>query len=610
MEISEDQLPSPNAYYYNHTYKIPYNFGGGWPWAAGAQQWTGEGTDIFRTWPEWGAMTDSTNYKSGATLAEGLSLASVEMIRYSKKPLVLRKVNYYVMNGKVDGSKQQTGGGFLKLVSSKEFTYTLQDLETYPSIMVKNIAPPRSAGYNRHAILLSTITNKGTSAVVNVTKLVYTVMTSPQSSIKVGNSGTDSIMAYNGGSKFTILTSVTDHLSKETRIAYYPLENDGSVPSISPNAAVDLGSSTFQYSPDWEQRNPFNNAVNPSLITAGPQVTGLYYLVVKEIKTYTDATHFTTVSYTYASGGVNNALIQRSKVYFPLDNSNEADYSDRKHDVFKGNERTLGFDITTETKTNSIGGGNITLTTKYYHYGDNVGTSSPKEIYENGHLFGKLYKVEVYDNSSTLQKSTEITYEITKAYKNGYKRRGDAQYDWDYSDFQISANTSAYPHRAIADTSQGISKSTRDLLAFYNTRNSYAPFLEGIYYNKIDSVHPDYLHSFFIKKTKEVSKVYQSSKTLTNTTEYAYYEADYQGNTSTTGFKYILDNLLLGAPSGIFAIKYEPSWQVYSVKKYSDELKGVTEKTEYFYYYDLIQKAQRIPEYQWITINPSFRNAQ
>ncbi len=121
---------SPNPYYYNHTYKIPYNFGGGWPWAAGSKLWSVvEAKNIFNTWPEWGEMTGEDNYKSGATLADSMKLSSFEMIRYSKKPLVLRKVNYYVLNGKGDGSKQQTGSGFLKLVSSKEFTYAIKDTE-------------------------------------------------------------------------------------------------------------------------------------------------------------------------------------------------------------------------------------------------------------------------------------------------------------------------------------------------------------------------------------------------------------------------------------------------------------------------------------------------
>ncbi len=121
--------------------------------------------------------------------------------------------------------------------------------------MVKNNSTTRFRGFDRHAIVLSTITNKGASATINVTKLDYTIMAAPKSRLKVINYGTDSIFALYGGSEFVVLTNIFDHLGKESRITYYAIERESGVSS--PNAAVDLGGSTFQYAPDFEQLNPF-----------------------------------------------------------------------------------------------------------------------------------------------------------------------------------------------------------------------------------------------------------------------------------------------------------------------------------------------------------------
>ena len=91
---------------------------------------------------------------------------------------------------------------------------------------------------------------------------------------------------------------------------------------------------------------------------------------------------------------------------------------------------------------------------------------------------------------------------------------------------------------------------------------------------------------------------------IENVTEYSYYEANERGKTLCEGYKD-----LLGAQDipgrqvtyqGVVTqtldsiqLKHEPSWQVYSVKKYSPHLNGAFSQQKYYYYFDLLNRYDR-----------------
>ncbi|MEO1413546.1 MAG: hypothetical protein AAFW73_26975, partial [Bacteroidota bacterium] len=137
-----------------------------------------------------------------------------------------------------------------------------------------------------------------------------------------------------------------------------------------------------------------------------------------------------------------------------------------------------------------------------------------------------------------------------------------------------------------------------------------ARFYEARYARYIEDSNPQYLNSYFIKKTREVLTTYEedcanpsqqggSLVATTNTTEYDYFDANYAGYSDSPAYPAFIDDPNFD-PTGTAdnsGLAWEPSWQLYRVKRYSDEYGGANEAytmEENFYLYDLAND----PRYQ------------
>src|SRR5690606_34537608 len=108
--------------------------------------------------------------------------------------------------------------------------------------------------------------------------------------------------------------------------------------------------------------------------------------------------------------------------------------------------------------------------------------------------------------------------------------------------------------------------------------------------------------------TLSTDRIYIETKT-----EYQYYEADYRGVAQGKAFELLLGKISsvdepsaypltvsapLVGPSNLVVphlqLKHEPSWQVFSVKTTSPHQPGAFNREEYFYYYDLQNRYDRI----------------
>lgn len=94
-------------------------------------------------------------------------------------------------------------------------------------------------------------------------------------------------------------------------------------------------------------------------------------------------------------------------------------------------------------------------------------------------------------------------------------------------------------------------------------------------------------------------------------TEYDYYEANYDGSTLAEGYKKLLGQedvigkVITGSRIGHASnltltdikLKHQPSWQVFKTKTYSPDYPNAYQEQEYYYYYDLLNRKSRHPEY-------------
>lgn len=75
-------------------------------------------------------------------------------------------------------------------------------------------------------------------------------------------------------------------------------------------------------------------------------------------------------------------------------------------------------------------------------------------------------------------------------------------------------------------------------------------------------------------------------------TEYDYYDANYDGTTTSSGFK----KLFAMEDADEIRLYFEPSWQVYSQKSYSPQTPGAFTKNYSYYYYDLFNRYLRLSD--------------
>ncbi len=116
----------------------------------------------------------------------------------------------------------------------------------------------------------------------------------------------------------------------------------------------------------------------------------------------------------------------------------------------------------------------------------------------------------------------------------------------------------------------------------YRQGNSPNLFYEFTYARLIEEHDPTYLYSFFLKKTGETTTTYDKSCTgggsasMTTSTSYEYFDAQFDGTSTSSGWEKI------NAEPDILI--REPSWQLYKKTTTSQDY---TNTEEYFYFWDL-----------------------
>lgn len=178
-------------------------------------------------------------------------------------------------------------------------------------------------------------------------------------------------------------------------------------------------------------------------------------------------------------------------------------------------------------------------------------------------LFGKLKKIEEYNEDNVLIKSTEYEYDKQMAFLNGYHRNKTILANCPYSDCG------------------GNCKSMQNRTDFY-----FEDFLGGRS-NKFE-INPNN-HSYFIFLKKKISKelfkdLSGSNQMSTNIEEYEYYEADSSGHYKNEGQK-IIDSPIYGS----YGFSYtEPNWNLYKTTFYSPQNPKFKKTVENIYLYNFL----------------------
>ena len=147
-----------------------------------------------------------------------------------------------------------------------------------------------------------------------------------------------------------------------------------------------------------------------------------------------------------------------------------------------------------------------------------------------------------------------------------------------------------------------------------------ANFYETRYREQIMESQPTYLYSFFVKKIRDESKVFDANCNtketsgqvgITTTTLYEYFDADYSGRipASSSGYETLLDQNTLEYIAITGRLFSEPSWQLYSKTSYTDAMGGPNDsytKEENFYLYDLVNEHKYFQDPEHLFLPSSF----
>jgi RHS repeat-associated protein len=135
----------------------------------------------------------------------------------------------------------------------------------------------------------------------------------------------------------------------------------------------------------------------------------------------------------------------------------------------------------------------------------------------------------------------------------------------------------------------------------YSVDHSPNLYYESKYDKEIEDHDGTHNYSFFIKKTGETSTIYDQDcgqgggGQMTTATSYEYFDADYKGTSTCTGYSYFgVDNSFLF---------WEPSWQLYKKSSTSGEYQ-TTE--EYFYLWDLISNESYLYDDNFQIMEPDY----
>ncbi|MEO0778289.1 MAG: hypothetical protein AAF146_17100, partial [Bacteroidota bacterium] len=521
---------------------IPYNFGVGLPWFSLRDDYSAALSHCANTAaiPFW--WNDRTNHPNesgdgcdllpGCTWpsvptkapidanGDGLYLKRSSVFRYAKNPYMLSKVVKKVHNAR---------GGFVT-VSQVALRYDLQKVRRFVTAKegLDNSLTERSYSKDQRNIFRLTKIRQlpigaadfADAPAAPTTHLEYTEEgpwdTNPSCDF---SNGCDQKL-YN--SNFSVLQKITDPLGKETLLEYYPLGPVAGGPTPGQGSY-----SIYSY---------YYN-LRPQDVRSAP-VTGLYCLG--------------TVNGNYTMKSQANPYAFQTYMVVKSKTVKDKDFNKVWNYSFSGSVQ-----INRRAPTNNqfnwdsqlrVEGGFAQATVVGPTDGTSLqGPSRSIRHHTESLLFGKVKGMEERDFSGALLSETEFQYEMLKAFEAPWLSATAI----DHPDMQPLVDQYEAPY-------------------FYETR--FAAYINDNY--------ADYLHSFFIKMTRQMSTSYDNGGSMTTTTEYDYFDADVNLMTTSPGY----------AAMGISSpLTQEPSWKLYRKRTDYPHANAYTIE-ENFYLYDLLNK--------------------
>ncbi len=627
---------------------IPANFGIGMPWYM-LQKIYGANNDYTGNTPTkfwWNVSPPGTlNYENQPTRTKGagttppkLTLIRADLVRHTKNAYMLTTVSKYVNNPGYTAA-QFFDQGQWHLTGQLKLEYELEQIQIYANAKTPSTnMPPNNDKLKtyttpikyRKVIKLARIrqmnikTNSGNvpESEFPTTHFTYQLITTPALSSAVNCVFTAGVNECDGtmyNSSSLVLWKINDPLGRETEIEYYNFGNSGLYSGFNPPAnATERSYTLLSY-----HQNPY--PFTPNLLNgSGVNTTDMRaqtepyafqnYMVVKSVKVKDQTAAVQSTDYSYGRLILNyDAPVLGGNLH-----------KDRETDL----RVSGGFDSCVVL---GPARGTKRVKSVYYHRTyETGGVNLLANQYYDNLMWGKLYKVSVYDGDGKISEQTEVDYDAVLAYEplrhRGYDLIGTAS-DYDYaeydaglakpilSDFTSHTAWSTYVNSlhcyyelpANNHNDPGTGPCPQAIGAFYGPAiqrnfanpvagqgaNEMSYFLEATDYLAGDDRF--YLNSYFIRKKSEKKRLYDTELTTTSftpaaaqkyletITDYQYFDADYRGKSTSEGY----GKIGLTASAGVYSLYWEPSWQVYSKKTYSPHLADAYTLEEYFYFFDL-----------------------
>lgn len=497
--------------YYGYELKsaanVPANFGIGLPWEMMVPVYksmisvlnatTYSGGNPVVAFEHWWHGSDA-NKNRPTQLDETVELDEFELLRYTKNPYMLTTAELYQVNGEINSP---TNDG-LKLIAKKKLEYTTkrtQMIENYdydandPLVYKSGAYPVRQVHVLLKAIREIPVDGTTDTAKFLTTFLDYSTYTSADSVFSLS----DPVNGHKG----YLLTTFTDHLGGITKIEYYPPTD------------------TRTY---YTERFESNHYCNSTVYTQpfGMRKASTIHPVVKYIlkNDEQDLVKNGTASSNNAHKRWHYDFKDSSRVYKITDLSNPD--TEHFHHGRKSSYST-GFKKVTVYGPTLTDGSPFVNKTVYEHYGHQLATGgTPTD--EDYLLHGKIKSIREYDVNGKIFTEKLFSYGYTLAFKNGYTRPNPYMEDiiWD-QDFDNPGGHYEYRDYYLRDTLEFVSGgdtltgsnaySYLSIPVFNGTGESkeMPRFLDFEFYPELTTGNSAVqLHSYFVKKTEEISRTY------------------------------------------------------------------------------------------------------
>lgn len=557
---------------------MPNNFGVGLPWHLVHERYdalddTGLG-DLFcspspKHYSFWWNETPLPEFPNRPTLTDNFALNSVELIRYSKNPYMLKRATHYKVNGLV-ASGEEDG---LKKVGQYEMEYSVKNCTYYDAPSDNSSYIPKN--YSHHNIVLSAIkevpvnptgeAGNGLSVAMPTTRFEYETMLChvPLQTTLVKTWHLSDVV---------VLKRIVSPIGGVTELVYSDLDNSAFVWSY-----VD---SRLYQNPDEATDVTYELYNQPIQLKIMPRVA-------EKVVYGKDNADKRRWMYTYQTKRVYNDCFTLGDPMLTLGSSTGVGGEHFSPDVQSNME--IGYVQTTVTEP-GLTGTSAPPVSVYVHYTDTLG----------GLLFGKLKEVRKLMPGGSLLEVTSFRYEALLA--NAGKRALDG----------------------CSSFMDGIAGGVMPALGDRKVR-----FMEFYLRGSVNgSVNSRYLNSYFTKLVRQSVVKYHANPLpaggtfhTQTITEYEYFDAyvatPTQNNnrvTTSEGFgllyamygeaegmnpppynfpsDYPLPLPTLSAANSSFESPFiawgDPSWQLFAVKTYSPQQPDAYTRTEKLYYWDLL----------------------